>query len=140
MKKFMLSVFVLGLLFASACNKGPSSTRPSFQWTYSGATFTADTVFASKGDSFAGSWYPPQIYAKNTSVGIDATVSSLNAGVYGDVAGNRLVYSEPPYNGVDISPFSVTITSSNGIVVNGRFSGTLNSQPISGTFSNVPIR
>lgn len=145
MKNIVLVSILLSFFFAS-CNKDASvSNKASFKWTYSGATFSADTVIATKADSFAGVVYPPQIYAQtgpwsSPQVSFTATINSLSPGTYGNTAQNMFIETGLQSGGyASISPFSLTITSASNNMISGNYTGTLNGQTITGSFSNVAV-
>jgi hypothetical protein len=153
MKQFVLFVLALGLLGASACTKesplSPVSNRASFTWTYAGNTFTADTVTAhngsttilSPGDTFTTI---PEIYAQTGPWATPGTIftaklSSFSPTDYTDGGQNSFTENIVGVNSYSIAPFRITISSFTGGKISGTFTGELNSQSITGTFTNVAV-
>jgi hypothetical protein len=143
MKSILFLSALCGVLLFSSCKKTSPSTSPKFTWTYSGATYTADTVLASTSFVMNGIVNSAEIYAQNGPWATPTTaftmkISSLATGNYGVGNDEFDEYLSATGNN-QITPFSATITSSSSSQVSGTFSGTLNGQTITGTFSNVPI-
>ena len=158
MKKAIPGLFIFAILFSYigilfSCNKtGDSDSKPpsNFTWTYNGSTYKADLdsayvhydltpylIMAITGTNF-NTFFTQKIYF---------SLASFNTGNFTIVPGpgsNILQYID--VSGYDHSGVSGTlsITSNANNLLSGNFSATIagpsGNEPISGSFTNVPVK
>ncbi len=147
MKKNTGTLFILLIAVASltlnSCKKSSTTfTAPSgsFIWSFLGTNYTADSASMIQGSGSAVIIATSGVSGSSTyrffEISLHGTVA---VGTYTEAGQNAMSYTTLTTGG-PCSPFTINITAIGNGKASGNFTGTLPPGPISGSFTDIPVR